>query len=199
MNVLRGVITALSKNGKDKVTNACIFEAFGLQSEQEKAQCRSRIAGLVRLHELKRIEPGIYSHSPKSMKLDGVSFVKMWRATRIQTKSFQMSYIASISHYNVSTVSKYLKFLLVEGFIRRNGKKGVNKLFYVTPKGREQRETPYPPKPIKDPFAKERAAISRLARIFFERDLYQPTAQEKIVKECKTILDRFEKSLTKEN
>lgn len=191
VEMVRGVVAGLSGGGKKEVSNALIYQALGLETEPEKARCRSRIENLLQRKELERISPGKYRHTPKPLGRYGDSYVRMWRAARSQTKAFDLSLIQQISHVSNSTAGKYVKFLESERYLRRAGKRGNIKLYAVTAQGRNQRETPFPPLPIKDPFATQRSAMSRLARIFFEKDLYAPRNGEKIVKECEIILARF--------
>lgn len=191
--LVRGVVAGLAEGNK-KVSNALIFKALGLETEPEKAKCRSRISSLVRQKELIRVEPGLYEYKPKAMKRHGEGYVRMWRSVRVQTRSFDIPTICQVSHLTQSAVSRYLNYLEAEKLIRRSGKNGNLKLWAVTSKGRDTRETPFPPLPIKDPFATERAAISRLARLFFEKDLYIAGNAEKVVKECEIILNRFAKT-----
>jgi DNA-binding MarR family transcriptional regulator len=192
MDKLRGVIIGLSTDGKD-ISNALIFQALALETEPEKARVRRQLNDMVKQNELKRIKPGQYTYNPKAPQRRGEGYVRMWRAVRASTGTFQISEIAAVSHTDASSVSKYLKCLIEAGYVRRNGKKGQVRLFSTTPKGRDQRETPYPPVAIRDPFAKERAAMSRLARVFFEKDLYSESARKAAVKECETIMARFAK------
>ncbi|MBI9081730.1 MAG: hypothetical protein JEY79_18565 [Pseudodesulfovibrio sp.] len=189
---LRGVIIGLSEGGKKEVNNALIFNSLALESEPEKARVRRQLNGMTRQNELSRVKPGQYRYNPQAPKRRGEGYVRMWRAVRASTGTFDISEIAAVSHVAASTISKYLKYLMSIALIRRNGKKGLNLLYSTTPKGREQRETPYPPVAIRDPFALERAAMSRLARVFFEKDLYSDPARKAVVKECRIILQRFD-------
>lgn len=192
MDKLRGVVIGLSEGGKREINNALVFQALALETEAEKARVRSQLDGMTRQNELSRIRPGHYTYNPKAPQRRGEGYVRMWRAVRASTGSFGIAEIAAVSHVDMSSVSKYLKYLLPLGLIRRNGKKGLNLLYATTPLGHDQRETPYPPVAPRDPFATERAAMSRLARVFFEKDLHSNPARAAVVKECRTILERFD-------
>ncbi len=191
MDKLRGVIIGLSNGGEKTINNAMIYKSLALESEPEKARVRRQLDGMTHQNELNRIEPGVYEYNPKAPKRRGEGYVRMWRAIRASTGTFEISDIAAVSHINASSVSKYLKYLQDISMVRRSGKKGKFLLFSTTPKGHEQRETPYPPVAQRDPFATERAAMSRLARIFFEKNLYSESARTAVTKECEIILNRF--------
>jgi len=192
MDKLRGVVIGLSEGGKKEVNNALIFQALALETEPEKVRVRRQLDGMTRQNELTRIKPGHYTYNPKAPQRRGEGYIRMWRAVRASIGTFGIAEIAAVSHVDMSSVSKYLKHLLSIELVRRNGKKGLNILYSTTPKGREQRETPYPPVAPRDPFANERAAMSRLARVFFEKDLYSDSARKTVVKECESILKRFD-------
>lgn len=192
MDKLRGVVMGLSHGGKKEINNALIYKALSLETEPEKARVRRQLDGMTRQNELTRIKPGQYTYNPKAPQRRGDGYIRMWRAVRASTGTFGIAEIAAVSHVDTSTVSKYLKYLIFNGLIRRNGKNGLNLLYSTTPAGRDQRETPYPPVAARDPFANERAAMSRLARIFFEKDLYSDAARKAVVKECRAILERFD-------
>lgn len=192
MDKLRGVVIGLSEGGKKEINNALVFQALALETDPEKARVRRQLDGMTRQNELTRVKPGHYTYNPKAPQRRGEGFIRMWRAIRASTGSFSISEIAAVSHVDTSSVSKYLKHLLAIGLVRRNGKKGLNLLYSTTPSGRDQRETPYPTIAPRDPFADERAAMSRLARVFFEKDLYSAPARQAVVKECRAILKRFD-------
>ena len=197
MDKLRGVVIGLSEGGKKAINNALVFQAMALETEPEKARVRRQLDGMTRQNELTRIRPGHYTYNPKAPQRRGEGYIRMWRAVRASTGSFGIAEIAAVSHMDTSSVSKYLKHLLSIGLVRRNGKKGLNLLYSTTPSGRDQRETPYPTVAPRDPFANERAAMSRLARVFFEKDLYSGPARQVVVKECKAILKRFDTQIEK--
>jgi len=197
MDKLRGVVIGLNEGGKKEINNALIFQALALETEPEKARVRRQLDGMTRQNELTRIKPGHYKYNPKAPKRRGDGYVRMWRAIRASTGTFGISDIAAVSHVDSSSVSKYLKYLLSIELVRRNGKSGQSLKYSTTPKGHEQRETPYPPVAPRDPFANERAAMSRLARTFFEKDLYSESAREAVIKECNLILKRFDTQIEK--
>lgn len=194
MDHLRGVVQGLSEGGKKPISNALVFGALALDTEDEKARVRRSLNGMVQRKELRRTKPGHYEYNPKSQaRRSGEGYIRMWRAVRASNGQFLLSEISAVAHINASTVSKYVKHLVEAGFVRRNGKKGTSYLFTTTSEGRERRETPYPPREPRDPHASERAAMSRLSRIFFEKDLYSETARKAVLKECHIILARFDK------
>lgn len=194
MDRLRWVVQALSRNGKEAVTNAMIYEAFGLKTEDEKVRLRSRIGDLVKRKEMIRIAPGKYNYNPDAQPgRQGESYVRIWRAIRVQKSGWTFKEIAQVTRVSYSQVRKYCKYLLEEGYIERFGKSGRERRYRTTAKAREQRETVYPPVAIKDPFAREKAAAVRLVRVFLEMDPCTPAARRRILEECGVIIERFKK------
>ena len=193
MDKLRGVVIGLSDGGKKEINNALIFNALALGSEPEKARVRRQLGDMVHRKELARTKAGHYRYNPQAQpQRQGDGYVRMWRAVRASRGVFLLAEIAAVSHVDTSTVGKYVTFLLESGHVRRNGKRKNVLQFSVTAQGRELRETPFPPVAIRDPFADERAAMSRLARVFFEKDLYSAAARKAVITECRTILQRFD-------
>lgn len=192
MDHLRSVVQGLAVGGSKPVNNALVYQALALETEEEKARVRRRLNEMVQRKELTRTSPGQYTFNPQAAgRREGEGYTRMWRAVRASRASFLYGEIAAVAHVDASSVSKYCKFLRSEGFIRLAGKKGRSTLLSITAKGREQRETPFPPLPIKVPYEAERRAVSRLARLFFESpDL--GSVSEKICTECRTILARFD-------
>lgn len=194
MDHVRGVVRGLSRAGKEEVTNALVAEALGLQTEPEKARMRRRLNEMVRRNELIRLAPGRYQYDPKACpdRRTGESYQRIWRAVRSAKPGFSAQDLSQVSRVGYTQVRRYLSWLQEEGFVARFGANGNTLLYRGTALARDQRETPFPPRPIKDPFETERSAACRLVRLFMDRDPYQ--AKGKIIKECRAILDRFEKS-----
>lgn len=192
MDKLRGVIIGLSEGGKKPLSNALIFGALALESGPEKARVRRQLNSMAKAGELTRTTPGQYLYNPKAPERRGEGYVRMWRAIRASQGTWMIFDIAALAHVDASSVSKYIKHLVEAGYIRRNGKQGNSLRYSTTAKGREQRNTPYPPVAVRDPFAAERAAMSRLARVFFEKDLYSSSARSAVLKECRIIMTRFD-------
>lgn len=194
MDKLRIVIQALSKNGKEMITNTMIYEAMGLDNENDKARLRSRIRDLLKRKELIRIEPGKYNYNQKAdTSRWGESYIRIWRAIRVQKSGWTFKKIAQVTRVSYSQVRKYCKFLFEEGYIERFGKIGREQQYRTTTKTKEQRETPFPPRTIKDPFAREKAAAVRLVRVFLEMDPCTLAARKRILEECGAIIERFKK------
>ncbi|OIQ51021.1 hypothetical protein BerOc1_02966 [Pseudodesulfovibrio hydrargyri] len=192
MDKLRGVLLGLSEGGKHEISNVLVFQAMALETESEKARVRRQLDVMARRSELTRIRPGHYTYNPGAARQRGEGHIRMWRAVRASTGTFGIAEIAAVSHVDAPSVGRYLKLLLSLGLVRRNGKRGASLLYSTTALGRDRRETPYPPVARRDPFADERAAMSRLARVFFEEDLYSDPARQVVVRECRAILERFD-------
>ena len=191
MDKLRTVLQALSLNGEQEFSNILIYKALALKTDAEKTSLRSRLRDLIKSDEIERIRIGTYIYKPKVHFLRSDSFGRMWKIIRASSPTFKIAEIAALAHVEVSFVSKYCRFLLEQGYISKNGKSGAKILYSATKLGRDTIKTPHPPRPIRDPFEAERKAMSNLARIFFEQDPYAPATQNKIIKNCRTIMDRF--------
>jgi len=193
MDKLRTVLQALSLNGEQEFTNILIYKALNLKTDAEKTALRSRLRDLIKGGEVERVKESTYIYKPKVHFLRGDGYGRMWKIIRASSPTFKIAEVAALAHVEFSFVSKYCRFLLEQGFLSKSGKSGQRILYAPTKKARDTIDTPYPPRPIRDPFAAERKAMSNLARIFFEEDLYQPGTQNKILKHCRTITGRFEK------
>ena len=193
MDSLRLVIQSTCTSPNDLISNTRLYEIMGLTTEREKARLRSRIGDLIKRGELVRQADGIYSYNPRATpKHDGLAFQKIWRTTRVVSPGFSYMDISLSSGVNVYTVMRYFKFLLQEDYISGNGKRGNTRLFRTTQKGKRQRETPFQPRAIRDPFKDARDAACRVVRLLMETNPYQPKVKQEIAAECRLILDRFE-------
>lgn len=192
MDHLRAVVQGLSRNGELALSNALVYRALDVECDAERAVVRRQLNEMVRRHELERTGRGEYRYNSKARPgRSAPGYQRMWRAIRASKGTFSYSEIAAVSHVEISFVNRYCRFLLTENCIRKNGKDGTRLLFSLTAQGRETRSTPYPPRRIAPPFEAERKAMSRMARVFFEDDLYGAKARGVIAKECRTILARF--------
>jgi len=192
MDDVRKVLCELSENGKKEVSTSMILDALGLTESGERDVTRRQLVHLVRRNEAIRVKPGLFRYNPAAApKRSGEGYIRVWRAIRAQRGGFTFKDIALITRYSYSFVVKYSKYLLEQGLIERFGKKGPNMQFRITQKGRETRETPFPPRGIKDPFEKEKKLVLGLVRIFFEGDVCQPARKEKIISICEELLSRF--------
>ena len=191
---VRGVVIGLTRNGREECSNQLLAEALGLETEPEKARMRSRLAELVRRNELVRVGRGHYRYNPAArpkLHRTGESYARMWRAVRSSKPGVSAQDLAQVSRTGYTQVRRYCKWLESEGYLKRHGVKGNTLLYRATALAKDQRETPYPPLPIEDPFAGERAAACRLVRLYMERDPYQPGVKRQIEAACRVILERL--------
>lgn len=193
MDAVRRVIQGLTVNGRDPLTNRLLFEALGLEREQDKARTRSRVNDLVKRGELSRVEDGKFMYNPKARFRSGEMFQRVWRAIRSAKPGFSWPNIAQVSRVSYTTVRRYGQWLVEEGYLERHGRNGATLLYRGTAACRDTVETPYPPLDPRDPFEAERNAACRLIRLFMERDPYQPSTRKKIIEAATAILDRFTK------
>lgn len=196
MDRVRLVIQGVTVGGKETVTNALLYEAMGLTAESDKARLRSRVNALVKRGELKRIADGKYSYHPKARVRRGEYYQRVWRAIRSAKPGFSWDGLSEVSRVSYTHIRKYGKWLLEEGYLERHGCKGTTHLFRATALARDTVETPYPPLDIADPYETERNAACRLIRALMERDPGRAAVKEKIIKDCRAILGRFEKEDT---
>ena len=193
MDRVRRTIQGLCQSSNDLISNARLYEVFGLATEPEKARLRSRLGDLIRRCELIRVQDGIYSYNPGAApQQDGEVFQRIWRVVRSRAPGFTYRDVGLISGASDRTVRRYLKFLIDEGFIVRHGKSGNTRHFRTTQKGKIQRETPFMPRPLPDPFKAERDAACRIVRALMEMDPYQPQTARKIATDSRIISDRFQ-------
>lgn len=193
MTQLRELIQGLAEGGKKQITNAMLYEALGLEEPDEKARLRRRVTDMVQRKELIRIKQGVFKYNPKAQpQRHGEMYIRIWRLVRSKQPGWSIQDLATITRASYTMVLKYCRFLLEEGYIAKFGKEGNTQKYRATGKAKDQRDTPYPPVAVKDPYEKERGASCRLVRQMMERDLSQPGVRKKIIKECRTILARFE-------
>ncbi|WP_027179887.1 hypothetical protein [Maridesulfovibrio bastinii] len=191
--LLRKTAQVLGKDG-DIFYNKLLYKALNIETEREKDCIRRQANQLVKTGEFIRIARGKYKYNfEKSPKRDGQLTNQIWRAIRSSNPGWTMTDIAQISGASLSHVVKYCRYLEGDGYIKKYGIKGNSTLYRSTLKTAEQRNTPYPPRPITDPHEEERSCVSELVKLFLTKNLYSPVTQEKIIKNCRTILARFEK------
>lgn len=189
MDALRSALQGLS--GRE-ITNALLYEIMGVDSEEERARLRRSLTHLVRKRELLRQAPGTYLYNPKATSPQaGEMCSRIWRAIRASKPGWSKLDLSLTTRVSHSHLSQYVNWLEDQGYVERHGRKGNVVLYRGTGKAREQRETPFPPREARDPFAEARAACARLVRVMMTRDLYQPSACKEVVKECAAIMARF--------
>lgn len=195
MTALRDAARNLGAGGAD-ITNGMLYAALGttVAETEERDRIRRRCNQLVRTGELERIRPGLYRYNPGAAPAQAHDKVSsMWRAVRSAAPGFAAQDVARVSGAAYNYAIKYLKFLETAGFLRRHGRSGNALLYCLTAQGRAQRQSPLPPKPIRDPFEEERRHVHELVGLFLLRDPYQPAVRNQIVESARAILARFDK------
>ncbi|MFA7174866.1 MAG: hypothetical protein WC340_15940 [Kiritimatiellia bacterium] len=192
MDELRGVLLGLSEGGKREVSNAMLYEVFGMTEEREKVRLRRRMHDLLAHGEASRVSDGVYSYSPKaSPRRQGESYRRVWRAVRSHKPGWSFQDLAQITRVSYAMVRKYCVWLEESGYIDRFGRTGNTLLYRGTLSAREQRETPYPEIKHADPFEAEKLAALGLCRVFLNMDPYTNKAGELVRKHCAVLMDRF--------
>lgn len=192
MDQVRAVLKALSNNGANTVTAIALAQALGLETESQKQVMRKRLHMLVDRGEAEKPAYGEFRYVPNSEPgRRGKSYMRIWKLIRIQTPGWSKQEIAAVSRFDRTTVEKYVNWLEGEGFVVRHGCKGNTVLWRTTDKGREQRDTPWPPASRALPYEVERAAMGRLCTIMFTADLDQNHVRAKIEKCLAVLSARF--------
>jgi len=191
---IRAYIRETCPRPGNQVSYSDLYQVFGLKTEKEKGRLRSKLKDMIVRGELIRVRPGVFTYHPKAVnQREGQGYQRVWRALRSARPGWTMQEIAQVTRMSPSMVRKYGNWLHGEGYIAHHGRRGNTRLYRATAKAKDRRETPYPPRSIKDPFAGERSAACRLVRLFMARDLARPAVRRRIVEECRLILQRFEK------
>ncbi|WP_237559936.1 winged helix DNA-binding protein [Desulfohalovibrio reitneri] len=191
MEELRPVIQGLTRGGKKSFTAGLLIEALCLEDEQDKAKVRRRLEDMKERRELIRVERGTYTWNPHAATRGGELYERIWRAIRAKKPGWTFRDVSQVSRASYTHVAKYVRWLEAEGYVARHGKSGKSYAYRATQKARDQRKTPFPPKPITDPFAQVRNAACRMVRALMERDPYQPNVRQRIIEDCRTVLARF--------
>ena len=194
MDKMRTVCRTLGEGG-ETFTNAQIYAAMGAGPEdpQRRDRIRKRVTSLRQVGALEWVARGEYKYVGDDTRRDAPLLTNAWRAVKAAKPGFAVNDITKRSGASHSHVCGWFRHLEKEGFIQRMGRNGNSILYRATPLTAETKETPLPPKELRDPFATEREAVCELVQIFMVGDPYQPGAQAKILKHCRTITGRFEK------
>jgi hypothetical protein len=191
---IRLAIQALCAKRGDRVSYAQIFRVFNLTDPDDKDRTRRKIGDFLKRGELQRVEKGVFTYHPEAIKPhQAQGLQRLWRAIRAEQPGWTTADLAQVSGMSRNHCQKYCRWLASEGFITPHGRDGNTKQWRVTTKGRDHRETPYPPRAVKDPFQAEKNAACRLVRCLMARDPGKPVTRKKIITECTTILARFTK------
>lgn len=189
MDALR---VALRAFGDEIITTAHLGDILGLKTESERQVLRRRLGQLIKTGEAEKVAYGQFRYfSDRAPSRHGESFQKIWRIVRIQPPGWSKVTIASLSRVSRSVVDRYLSHLEDEGYVDRCGRNGNSVLWRTTIKGKERRETPYPPIESRDPYEQERAATAQLCQIMLTRDLNQRSTRSRIRNSLAILMQRF--------
>lgn len=191
MDRVRRAVEAICQDDDARVGTIQLCEALGFDNIKERARVRRQLTEMCDRGELIRVEPGMYRRNPKPPTEPTDSLARVWRAIRVQRPGFTMGYLAQVTRVSYTQTLKYCRWLRDEGFIRPCGKDGLKNLFECTSKATKHPETPRPPKPIRDPFMKERAAAARIVRSLLLLDPYAERTRRMIHEDCRVLLERF--------
>lgn len=193
MNALRDAARNLGRDGA-VFSNAMLYQALGAGPEDtpERDRIRKRCSMLIRSGELTRVGRGQYCYNRDAAPArSGELITRMWRAMTSASTGFAVQDIARISGACLSHASKYITFLVDEGYLRRHGKRGQSRLYRGTATMRETVRAPMPPRTLRDPFEDERRRMHELLGIFLLQDMNKPAVQKRIVDHCRAIEARF--------
>ncbi|MEG2173741.1 MAG: hypothetical protein RRY29_10870, partial [Desulfovibrionaceae bacterium] len=164
MDTLRTALKAFGSN--DVVSGLQLAAALGLETESQKQVMRRRLHGLVQQGEAERVGHGQYRYKAGAEpRKQGESYGRMWRIIRTEPSGWTIARIAMLARIERTMVDRYTRWLLDEGFVEKCGRNGNTILWRTTAKGREQRDTPWPPVDLPDPYAAERQATASLCQI----------------------------------
>ena len=191
-NAMDTLRTTLRAFGDVVVTAAVIGDALGLATESERQILRRRMHRLMQTGEMEKVSHGQYRYLPgKAPRRQGESYIRVWRIVRIQSPGWKKQTVSALSRISRTVVDRYVNWLETEGFVERAGSEGNTALWRTTGKGREQRETPWPPLDIPDAYTNERAATARLCTLILTGDLDAAYIREKIRTQLNILTERF--------
>lgn len=194
-DMVRSALQHLGAKG-ELVSNVQMFDVLGLTIEPEKARMRSRIKDMILHGEVERVEEGCYRYNFKHRPRENKSFPAIWRFVRKSKPGWSFSECALMTRVSYTQVSRYGAWLEEQAFIVRVGKNDRNAVTYRgTPKADQTPETPWPPLRDTDPFAREKSAAASIARLMLCHDPYAAKTARDVVMACKTLLNRFEKTV----
>lgn len=185
--------TALKAFGpKHVITAVQLAAVLDLETESQKQVMRRRLHELVQRGEAERIAHGQYRYKPGTeLRRQGESYGRMWRIIRTESAGWTIARVAMLSRIERTMTDRYTKWLLEEGFIEKCGRDGNTILWRTTAKGREQRETPWPPCDLPDPYAAERQAVARLCQILLTKNPNATHVRADISKQLAVLCKRF--------
>ncbi|HCG05544.1 MAG TPA: hypothetical protein DEV75_11870 [Desulfovibrio sp.] len=192
MDAVRAALRSFCPTGKESVTTPQLAEALGLTTESQRQLLRRRLHALMERGEVDKPDRGLWRLVPGvEPRRTGESYVRMWRAIRIQTAGWRLADIAIIARVERTTVGRYVRWLEAEGYIARNGQDGNANLWRLTAAGRERRETPWPPIDLPMAYEAERRATAQLCRILLLEDPDVPATRRRIQQQLAVLVARF--------
>ena len=192
MDQVRAALKALSNNGENTVTAVMLAQSMGFETESQKQVMRRRVHTLIDRGEAEKAGYGEFRYIPgHEPSRRGESFIRIWKAIRIQTPGWRKQAIAALTRFDRTTIDKYVKWLEDEGFVERHGRTGNTTLWRTTAKGFAQRDTPWPPAGVTSPYEAENAAMGRLCTLMFTANLDQSQTRVKINKCLAVLTARF--------
>lgn len=190
MDSLRAALKAFGST--DVVSGLQLAAALGLETESQKQVMRRRLHELVQRGEAERIAHGQYRYKTGAEpRRQGESYNRMWRIIRTENAGWAMARIAMLARIDRTMVNRYTRWLLDECLVEKCGRQGNTALWRTTAKGREQRETPWPPVDLPDPYAAERQATARLCQILLTKNPDAAHVRADIGKQLAVLCKRF--------
>ena len=188
MDVLRRALRAC---GDEVVTVAKLSNMLGL-SKHEQRVARDRLNRLVKTGEVEKVAYGQFRYRMDyAPRRQGESYVRLWRLIRVQGPGWSRAKISALVRIGRTLVDNYVNYLEDKGFVERCGREGNTTLWRTTAKGREQRETPYPPLDIPDDYERERSATARLCQLMLTCNPDLPSTRMRIMKQLEILLQSF--------
>ncbi|SMF44501.1 hypothetical protein [Desulfovibrio gilichinskyi] len=192
MEALRDLCRTLGSGGRI-FSYAMIYEALSVDTEKLRNLIRGRCKDLCKSGELIRKGRGEYSYNENALTgKDALILKAAWRAIKAAKPGFSTHDIARRSGATYSHICKWFRFLVGNEYIKQHGRDKNIILYRATAKAQQTDETPLMPRKPHNPFESEKKAACELIKLFMLGDPYAPATQNKIIKNCRAILDRFE-------
>lgn len=193
IDALRKAIAAASPTGKETVTTGQLAQMLGVENDESQKQCiRKNMFSLTQQGELEKVRQGVWRPTGKERDRRGSGYLRMWRAVRSAPGTICAADLTRIATIERSTASKYLRHLHDAGLVKPVQGKSKNTLYYIiTSAGRAHRKTPYPAKPIVDPFRAERIAAAAICKMLLLEDLRSERIRGKIKDQLQVLNDKF--------
>jgi len=184
--------TALKAFGAAPVTVPQLAGIFGLTNESQKQVLRGRLDQLIKQTEVEKTGRGEFRWIGAAPRRQGETYRRLWRIIRTQPPSWSRADVARLARTDRSMADRYVPWLEDEGFVVRCGRKGNTLLYRTTSQAREQRETPWPPRDLPDPYEQEKAAAAGLITCMLTQNPDQPAVRERIRAHLGVLRTRFE-------